>query len=75
MVDHGMSRAYVVRVLEEIAALRGYPSAIRTDHGPEFLSRAFLGWMQKKGVEHKLIEPDKPMQNGFIESFNGKFRD
>lgn len=74
-VDHGISGAYVVRVLEQIACFRGYPRAVRTDNGPEFTSRAFITWAQQHGVEHILIEPGKPMQNGYIESFNGKFRD
>ena len=42
---------------------------------PEFTSRAFLAWTHKNGIRHILIEPGKPMQNGYIESFNGKFRD
>jgi putative transposase len=74
-VNHGMSGASVVRVLEQVAAVRGYPRAIRTVNGPEFLSQALAAWTRKNGVEHKLIKPGKPMQNGFIESFNGKFRD
>ena len=48
---------------------------MRTDNGPEFTSRAFIAWTQQHGVEHLLIEPERPMQNGYIESFNGKFRD
>jgi putative transposase len=74
-VDHGISGGYVVRVLEQAARFRGYPRAIRTDGGPEFTSRAFLGWAHAKGIEHILIEPGKPTQNAYIESFNGKFRD
>ena len=72
VVDHGISGAYVVRMLDHIARFRGYPRAVRTDNGPEFTSRAFIAWTQKHGVEHLLIEPGKPMQNGYIESFNGK---
>lgn len=41
----------------------------------QFTSRAFIAWVQQHGVDHQLIEPGKPMQNGYIESFNGKFRD
>jgi len=74
-VDHGISGAYVVRLLDQAACFRGYPKAVRTDHGPEFTSRAFIAWTQRHGIEHRLIEPGKPMQNGYIESFNGKFRD
>ena len=55
---------------------RGYPRAVRTDNGPEFTSRAFMGWRRPThGVRHILNEPGRPMQNGYIESFNGKFRD
>ena len=75
VVDHGISGAYVVRVLDQIARFRGYPRAVRTDNGPEFTSRVFIAWTQQHGVQHLLIEPGKPMQNGYIESFNGKFRD
>lgn len=73
--DFGMGGAYVTRVLDQAARFRGYPSAVRTDNGPEFTSRAFLTWTQAHGIEHILIEPGKPMQNGYIESFNGTFRD
>jgi len=45
------------------------------DNGPEFTSRAFIAWTQEHGIKHILIEPVRPMQNGYIESFNGKFRD
>jgi putative transposase len=48
---------------------------MRTDNGPEFTGQAFIAWTQRRGIEHRLIEPGKPMQNGYIESFNGKFRD
>ncbi|HET6397298.1 MAG TPA: IS3 family transposase [Pseudoxanthomonas sp.] len=74
-VDHGIGGAYVVRVLDQAACFRGYPRAVRTDNGPEFTSRAFIAWTQRHGIEHLLIEPGKPMQNGYIDSFNGKFRD
>jgi len=74
-VDHGISGAYVVRVLDQAARFRGYPRAVRTDNGPEFTSRVFIAWSQRHGIEHLLIEPGRPMQNGYIESFNGKFRD
>ena len=66
---------YVTRLLDQAAVFRGYPLAVRTDNGPEFTSRAFMGWAQTHGIRHILIEPGRPMQNGYIESFNGKFRD
>ena len=48
---------------------------MRTDNGPEFTSRIFMAWAQAHGIRHILIQPGRPMQNGYIESFNGKFRD
>jgi putative transposase len=74
-VDWGISGQYVTRVLDRAARFRGYPLAVRTDNGPEFTSRAFMAWAQSHGIRHILIEPGQPMQNGYIESFNGKFRD
>ena len=74
-VDWGISGQYVTRLLDQAAVFRGYPLAVRTDNGPEFTSRAFMGWAQTRGIRHILIEPGRPMQNGYIESFNGKFRD
>jgi putative transposase len=74
-VDFGISGQYVTRVLDRAALFRGYPQAVRTDNGPEFTSRAFMIWTQAHGIRHILIQPGRPMQNGYIESFNGKFRD
>ncbi|OIQ88739.1 integrase core domain protein [mine drainage metagenome] len=74
-VDYGISGQYVTRVLDQAAIFRGYPSAVRTDNGPKFTSRAFMAWSLKHGIRHILIEPGRPTQNGYIESFNGKFRD
>ena len=74
-VDFGISGQYVTRVLDRAALFRGYPQAVRTDNGPEFTSRAFIAWTQEHHIRHILIEPGRPMQNGYIESFNGKFRD
>ena len=73
--DYGISGQYVTRLLDRAAIFRGYPLAVRTDNGPEFTSRAFMAWAQSHGIRHILIEPGRPMQNGYIESFNGKFRD
>jgi len=74
-VDYGISGQYVIRLLDRAALFRGYPAAVRTDNGPEFTCRAFIAWAQSHGVRHILIQPGRPMQNGYIESFNGKFRD
>ena len=65
----------LVRILEHLAYTRGLPKAIRTDNGKEFCSRAMLTWAHARGVQLFLIEPGKPNQNAYIESFNGRFRD
>ena len=74
-VDFGISGEYVTRLLDRTAVFRGYPDMVRTDNGPEFTSRVFMAWAQTHGIRHILIQPGRPMQNGYIESFNGKFRD
>ena len=74
-VDFGISGEYVTRLLDRAAVFRGYPNMVRTDNGPEFTSRVFMAWAQTHGIRHILIQPGRPMQNGYIESFNGKFRD
>jgi transposase InsO family protein len=65
----------VTRILDRLAIDRGLPTALRTDNGPEFCSRAMLTWAYDRGVTLRLIEPGKPNQNAYIESFNGRFRD
>ena len=74
-VDFGISGEYVTRLLDRAAVFRGYPDMVRTDNGQEFTSRVFMAWAQTHGIRHILIQPGRPMQNGYIESFNGKFRD
>jgi putative transposase len=54
---------------------RGAPAYLRSDNGPEFVSRALLSWITAQGIDTALIDPGKPWQNGVGESFNGKFRD
>jgi putative transposase len=73
--DTSISGVRVVRLLEELAATRGLPQTLVSDNGPEFTSRAMLTWAQHRGVRPHLIDPGKPTQNAFIESFNGSFRD
>jgi len=65
----------VARFLDMVALERGYPNSIVVDNGPEFTSRALDQWAYKHGVELHFIEPGKPNQNAFIESFNSRFRD
>jgi putative transposase len=74
-VDTGLSSYRVTRVLDWVIDQRGKPEAIRCDNGPEFTSRHFLGWCEEKGIAPLHIQPGKPMQNGHVESFNGRFRD
>ncbi|CAG0905977.1 unnamed protein product [Darwinula stevensoni] len=73
--DFGMGAQYVTRLLDDAARFRGYPQAIRTDNGPEFTARAFLAWTQQHDIQHILIQPGRPMQNGYIESLNDTLRD
>ncbi len=74
-IAFGISGVQVTRILDSIALFRGYPATIRTDQGPEFTCRALDQWAFEHGVELRLIQQGKPTQNGFIESFNGRFRD
>jgi putative transposase len=75
VADHGISGHYVTRILDQAVRFRGLPAAIRTDQGPEFTGKALDQWAYRNGVQLKLIQPGKPTQNAYIESFNGKFRD
>jgi putative transposase len=65
----------VVRELDAIAAVRGYPKRLRVDNGPELTSVALLNWSVEHGVQLHFIEPGKPAQNAWIESFNARVRD
>ena len=67
--------AYVVRVLDRLVEERGAPELIVVDNGPEFTSRALDAWAYEHGIRLHFIQPGKPIQNCFVESFNGKFRD
>lgn len=75
LVDTSIGGVRVTRFLDELAETHGLPSTIVVDNGSEFTSRAFLAWAEKRGVTLRFIDPGKPNQNAFIESFNGKFRD
>jgi putative transposase len=74
-VDTSLPGARVVRVLAQLRETRGVPERIRVDNGTEFTSRVADLWAYEQGVELHFIEPGKPTQNAYIESFNGKFRD
>jgi len=74
-VDTSLTGMRVVRVLERLAETRGLPKAIVVDNGPELISKVLDEWAYRNDVRLHFIEPGKPVQNAFVESFNGKFRD
>jgi putative transposase len=61
--------------LEQLFVQRGLPDHIRSDNGSEFAAKAVRSWLRDLGVKTLFIEPGSPWENGYIESFNGKFRD
>lgn len=65
----------LTRILDQLRLTRGLPQVIRTDNGKEFCGRAMQTWAHERGVTLRLIEPGKPNQNAYIESFNGRLRD
>jgi putative transposase len=74
-VDTSLGGLRVRRVLDRIASERGLPEAIVLDNGPEFRGRALAAWSEARGVRLEFIQPGKPSQNAFAESFNGRLRD
>jgi putative transposase len=75
LADTSLSGIRVARELDRIIRERGKPKMIVSDNGSEFTSNAILAWSDQAKVEWHYIAPGKPMQNGFIESFNGRLRD
>jgi transposase InsO family protein len=73
--EHCMGGEHLVRILDQVCALRGHPAVIRTDNGKEFTGKAMLIWAHRNNVALRLIEPGKPNQNAYVESFNGRLRD
>jgi transposase InsO family protein len=73
--DTSISGRRVVRELTDLIAERGKPGMIVSDNGTELTSNAVLAWCGEIGVEWHYIAPGKPMQNGYVESFNGRMRD
>jgi putative transposase len=71
----GFSGDRVARILDMLVIVRGLPEIIMSDNGPEFQSAAVMRWAARNRVHWHFIEPGKPNQNAWIESFNGKFRD
>lgn len=73
--EHTIGGDHLTRILDQICSLRGRPGLIRSDNGKEFTGKAMLNWAYRNGVALKLIEPGKPNQNAYVESFNGRLRD
>lgn len=74
-VAGGIRSARVIEVLAKLVSLHSAPRYLRSDNGPEFVSRALLRWSGDAKIGTAVIAPGKPWQNGSNESFNGKFRD
>ena len=74
-VDVSLPGERVCRTLDRAAAKYGWPEAIVMDNGPEFTGKALDQWAYERGVRLHFIQPGKPVQNAFVESFNGKVRD
>ncbi len=73
--EHTIGGEHLTRILDGICSQRGRPEMIRSDNGPEFTGRAMLTWAHRHGIALRLIEPGKPNQNAYVESFNGRLRD
>jgi putative transposase len=74
-VDTSIGGRRVAEVLQRLTDTRGKPAMLVTDNGPEFISRALDAWAYANGIELHFIEPGKPNQNAYVESFNGRLRD
>ena len=75
VADTSLPGARVVEVLERLADTQGLPQGITIDHGPEFAGSALDAWAYRRGIHLHFIEPGKPVQNAYVESFNGRLRD
>lgn len=74
-VSTSISGQHVTRVLDRLIELRGKPKNLLTDNGPEFAGTALDAWTYERKINHQFIQPGKPNQNAYVESFNGKVRD
>ena len=75
VADTSLSGARVTRELDCVIAVRGKPAMIVSDNGTELTATAMLRWQQDTGIDWHYIQPGKPIQNAFVESFNGRLRD
>jgi putative transposase len=73
--EHTIGGDHLIRILDGICSQRGKPTIIRSDNGPEFTGKAMLTWANRNGIALRFIEPGKPNQNAYVESFNGRLRD
>ena len=74
-VDRKLNSTDVLDALTDLFILRGVPSYIRSDNGPEFIAAAVRDWIKAAGAKTAYIEPGSPWENGYCESFNGRMRD
>lgn len=74
-VDTSLTGERVVRVLDRLAVTRGLPRTLVCDNGPEFRGLVLDQWAHTRGVQLHFIDPGKPVQNAYVESCNGRFRD
>ena len=75
LADQSLTGEKVAQALEPIVTQRGAPRSITVDNGSEFASRVMDAWAYRHGIQLDFIRPGKPVENGFIESFNGRLRD
>ena len=74
-VRRSMRSVHVLERLADLFVAKGAPAYIRSDNGPEFTANLIRTWLERLAVQTLFIEPGSPWENGYVESFNGKFRD
>ena len=74
-VRRSLNATAVIDALTDLFILRGAPAYIRSDNGPEFIAQSVQDWITAVGAKTTYIEPGSPWENGYIESFNARFRD
>lgn len=74
-VERKLKAIDVLETLADLFLIKGVPEHIRSDNGPEFTAKVIRRWLERLGAQTLFIEPSSPWENGYNESFNGKFRD
>jgi putative transposase len=74
-VDRALKAADVLHWLQQAIVQHGAPEYLRSDNGSEFIAKIVQRWLQEQRIKTLYIEPGSPRQNGFVESFHGRFRD